>query len=108
MGYDYEDTRMDGGIEKPEDSKTLKKQERVIEDIAKNYANAAEHGKQIGKESLSKISQVTNSTAEFLRSQEHLKTLKTNSLKNADSRLTAHMLRFDQESFSFSRQIPCL
>ncbi|MCA9828160.1 MAG: SHOCT domain-containing protein [Nitrosopumilus sp.] len=72
---------MDGGIEKPEDSKTLKKQERVIEDIAKNYANAAEHGKQIGKESLSKISQVTNSTAEFLRSQEHLKTLKTNSLK---------------------------
>lgn len=69
--------------EKPEYSKetTKKKQEPVIEGIAKNYAQTVEHGKQLGKESLSKINQVTNSAADFLKSQEHLKTLKANSLK---------------------------
>ena len=81
MGYDPEELHMDGDKEKPDDSKTLKKQEQVIEDIAKNYAHMADHGKRLGKESLSKISQVTNNAADFLRSKESLKTLKTNSLK---------------------------
>ena len=69
--------------ENPQDfKKSLKdKQERIIEDVAKNYVQTIEHGKQLGKESLEKINQVTNNTADFLKSQEYLKTLKINSLK---------------------------
>ena len=69
--------------EKPDSfKKTLKKkQEHIIEDVTKNYAQTVEHGKQLGKESLEKINQVTNNTADFLKSQEYLKTLKVNSLK---------------------------
>jgi hypothetical protein len=62
--------------------KTLKKkQENVLEDVTKNYAQTVEHGKHLGKESLEKINQVTNDTADFLKSQDYLKTLKSNSLK---------------------------
>lgn len=62
--------------------KTLKeKQDDVLENVTKNYAQTVEHGKQFGKESLEKINQVTNTTADFLKSQEYLKTLKLNSLK---------------------------
>ena len=62
--------------------KTLKKkQERILEDVTKNYAQTVEHGKQLGKESLEKMNQVTSTTTDFLKSQEYLKTLKVNSLK---------------------------
>ncbi len=62
--------------------KTLKKkQENILDDVANNYAQTVEHGKQLGKESLEKINQVTDNTADFLKSQEYLKTLKINSLK---------------------------
>jgi len=62
--------------------KTLKKkQENILDDVAKNYAETIEHGKQLGKESLEKINQVTDNTTDFLKSQEYLKTLKINSLK---------------------------
>lgn len=62
--------------------KTLKKkQEHVLKDATKNYAQTVEHGKQLGRESLEKINQVTNTTTDFLKSQEYLKTLKINSLK---------------------------
>jgi len=62
--------------------KTLKKkQEHVLDDVTKNYAQTIEHGKQFGKESLAKINQVTSDTTDFLKSQEYLKTLKINSLK---------------------------
>jgi hypothetical protein len=62
--------------------KTIKKkQEHILGDITKNYAQTVEHGKQLGKESLSKINQVTNSTTDFLKSKEYLKKLKVNSLK---------------------------
>ena len=62
--------------------KTIKKkQEHILDDITKNYVQTVEHGKQLGKESLSKINQVTNSTADFLKSKEYLKKLKVNSLK---------------------------
>ncbi|MDH5463412.1 MAG: hypothetical protein OEW49_03805 [Nitrosopumilus sp.] len=74
---------MDNDKENPENfKKTIKeKQEHVLKDITKNYAQTVEHGKQLGKESLSKINQVTGNTADFLKSQEHLKALKINSLK---------------------------
>ena len=62
--------------------KTLKKkQEHILEDVENNYIQTIKHGKQLGKESLDKINQVTNNTANFLKSQEYLKTLKINSLK---------------------------
>jgi len=62
--------------------KTLKKkQEHILKDVTKNYAQTVEHGKQLGKESLEKINQVTDNTTDFLKSQEYLKTLKVNSLK---------------------------
>jgi len=62
--------------------KTLKeKQEHILKDVTKNYAQTVEHGKQLGRESLEKMNQVTNSTTDFLKSQEYLKTLKINSLK---------------------------
>ncbi len=62
--------------------KTLKeKQEHLLEDVTKNYAETVEHGKQIGKEYVEKINEITNSTADFLKSQEYLKKIKINSLK---------------------------
>ncbi len=62
--------------------KTLKeKQEHILDDVEKNYTQTVEHGKQLGRESLEKINQATNNTADFLRSHEYLKTLKLNSLK---------------------------
>lgn len=62
--------------------KTLKKkQENILDDVANNYTETIEHGKQLGKESLEKINQVADNTTDFLKSQEYLKTLKINSLK---------------------------
>ena len=62
--------------------KTLKKkQENILEDVTKNYAQTVEHGKHLGKESLEKINQVTNDTAEVCKAQEELKTVKSKSLK---------------------------
>ena len=62
--------------------KTLKKkQENILEDVTKNYDQTVEYGKHLGEESLEKINQVTNDTVDFLKSQEYLKTLKSNSLK---------------------------
>lgn len=62
--------------------KTLKKkQENILDDVANNYAETIEHGKQLGRESLEKINQVADNTTDFLKSQEYLKTLKINSLK---------------------------
>ena len=58
-----------------------KKQENILDDVTKNYAQTVEHGKQLGKESLAKINQVTSDTTDFLKSQEYLTTLKINSLK---------------------------
>ena len=69
--------------EKPENFKKIikKKQENVLGDITKNYVQTVEHGKQLGKESVLKINEVTSSTADFLKSKEYLKKIKSNSLK---------------------------
>lgn len=58
-----------------------KKQAHILDDVTKNYAQTVEYGKQLGKESLEKINQVTNTATDFLKSQEYLKTLKINSIK---------------------------
>ncbi len=58
-----------------------KKQENLVDDVTKNYSQAIEQGRDFGKESISKISQMTDTATDFLKSQEYLKSLKTNSLK---------------------------
>ena len=42
-----------------------KKQKEVFDDLAKNYAQTIESGKQFGKESLEKINDVTTTGTEF-------------------------------------------
>ena len=61
--------------------KPVKKKQDLLDGVAKNYVQTIEHGKQIGKESIAKINQITNDTADFLKSQEYFKTLKINSSK---------------------------
>ena len=74
---------MDGKKEKSENfKKTLKKkQEHILDDVAKNYTQTLKHGKELGKESLEKINHISSTATDFLKSQEYLKTLKINSLK---------------------------
>lgn len=74
---------MTNNNEQPENHEKIvkKKQEGILGDVTKNYVQTVEHGKQFGKESISKINQITSNTADFLKSQEYLKTLKSNSLK---------------------------
>lgn len=74
---------MTNNNEQPENHEKVvkKKQEGILGDVTKNYVQTVEHGKQFGKESTSKINQITSNTADFLKSQEYLKTLKSNSLK---------------------------
>ena len=57
------------------------KQDDVLEDVTKSYAQTVEHGKQLGRESLEKLNQATGTATGFLKSQDYLKTLKINSLK---------------------------
>ena len=66
---------------------TKKKQEHVLDDVTKNYSQTIAHGKQLGKESVAKINQITNNTADYLKSKEYLKTIKINSLKIRDKGL---------------------
>ena len=67
---------MENKKDMPENSRKTneKKQEHILDDATKNYAQTIEHGKQIGKESIAKIHQITNDTTSFLKSQEYLKT----------------------------------
>lgn len=57
------------------------KQERIIQDITKSYENKVEQGKQLGKESLEKISEMTTTSANYIKSKPQWKSLKNNSLK---------------------------
>jgi hypothetical protein len=57
------------------------KQEEIFDDLTKNYNQTVEHGKQLGKESLKKIDEVTVTGTEFLKSQQYFKSIKEKSLK---------------------------
>lgn len=57
------------------------KQEEIFDDLTKNYNQTVEHGKQLGKESLKKIDEVTVTGTEFLKSQQYFKSIKDKSLK---------------------------
>ncbi|MGY5151796.1 MAG: SHOCT domain-containing protein [Candidatus Nitrosopumilus sp. bin_6a] len=81
--------------------KTIKKkQEHVLDDVTKNYSQTVEHGKHLGKESIAKINQITNDTADYLKSKEYLKTIKINSLKIRDKGLEQkNMLKKNSPKF---------
>jgi len=59
----------------------IEQQEPALNNLIKNYSQRVEHGKQIGKESIAKINKIIHNPRTLSKSQEYLKTLKTNSLK---------------------------
>jgi hypothetical protein len=66
---------------------TIEQQEPAFDNLIKNYSQTVEHGKQIGKESIAKINKIIHNPETFSKSQEYLKTLKTNSLKIIEKNL---------------------
>lgn len=58
-----------------------KKQDKVIEQVSKNYEQTLETGKEIGKESLDKINEATSASVDFIKSRPYWKSIKENSLK---------------------------
>ena len=52
-----------------------------FQDLTKTYENKVERGKQLGKESLEKINEMTTSSVDFIKSKPQWKSLKNNSLK---------------------------
>ena len=58
-----------------------KNKEKSFQDLTKTYENKVEQGKQLGKESLEKINEMTTSSVDFIKSKPQWKSLKSNSLK---------------------------
>lgn len=58
-----------------------KKQTKVFDDVAKNYDQTLEIGKQIGKESFDKINEVASNGANYIKSKPYWKSIKNSSLK---------------------------
>jgi len=58
-----------------------KNKEKSFQDLTKTYENKVEQGKQLGKESLEKINEMTTSSIDFIKSKPQWKSLKNNSLK---------------------------
>jgi len=56
-------------------------QEKIIHDVTKKYGETISRSKQLGKESLEKINDITATGSEFIKSRPYWKSLKTNSLK---------------------------
>lgn len=64
------------------DNKVIKKKQQKISDtIAKNYAQTLAHTKNFGKESLEKITEVSSAGTDFLKSKHYWDSLKSGSLK---------------------------
>ncbi|MHA7647392.1 SHOCT domain-containing protein [Nitrosopumilus sp. S4] len=58
-----------------------KKQSKIVSDVTKNYDQTLEIGKQLGKESLDKITEVTSSGTNYIKSRPYWKSIKDNSSK---------------------------
>ncbi|NND86386.1 MAG: SHOCT domain-containing protein [Nitrosopumilus sp.] len=58
-----------------------KKQNKIIDDVTKNYDQTLEIGKQLGKDSLDKITEATSAGTNFIKSRPYWKSIKDNSLK---------------------------
>ncbi|MFB5627145.1 MAG: SHOCT domain-containing protein [Nitrosarchaeum sp.] len=69
-----------------------KKQEKIFQDVAKNYDETIEHGKNIGKKSIEKITESTTTSATFIKNQPYWKSLKNNSLKIKEKTLDSGIL----------------
>ena len=63
---------------------TKKKQEKIIDSLTKNYTQTLEHTKNFGKESLEKITDVSSTGTDFLKSKPYWDSLKKNSQKIKD------------------------
>lgn len=58
-----------------------KKQTKIISNMTKDYDQTLKIGKQLGKESLDKIAEVTSAGTNFIKSRHYWKSIKDNSLK---------------------------
>ncbi len=61
--------------------KIVQKNQEIFDDLTKNYSQTVESGKQLGKDSLEKINDVTTTGTEFSKSQQYIKLIKERSLK---------------------------
>ena len=68
---------------KSNDNKKIikKKQGKIIDTITKNYAQTLEHTKNFGKESFEKITEVSSTGTDFIKSKPYWDSLKSSSLK---------------------------
>jgi len=64
-----------------DDKVVKKKQGKLIDTLAKNYAQTLEHTKNFGKESLEKITGASSTGADFLKSKPYWDSLKSGSQK---------------------------
>ncbi|MFB5604770.1 MAG: SHOCT domain-containing protein [Nitrosarchaeum sp.] len=69
-----------------------KKQEKIFQDVTKNYDQTIEHGKNIGKKSIEKITESSTTSATFIKNQPYWKSLKNNSLKIKEKTLDSGTL----------------
>jgi len=81
---------IENNTEKSENVNDIK--EKNFKDIVKNYESKVEQGKQLGKESLEKISEMTTTSANYIKSRPEWKSLKKNSLKIKEKGMDSAML----------------
>ncbi len=81
-----------------------KKQEKFVDTMAKNYAETLEHTKNFGKESFEKISEVSSSGANFIKSKHYWESLKSGSQKIKE-KTSEQGLEFKKNSPKFYKKI---
>jgi len=81
-----------------------KKQGKIIDIISKNYAQTLEHTKNFGKESLEKITNVSSTGADFIKSKPYWDSLKSNSLKIKE-KTSEHGVEFKKNGPKFYKKI---
>lgn len=87
------------------DNKAIKKkQEKIIDTLAKNYSQTLEHTKNFGKESLEKIAEVSSTGTDFLKSKPYWDSLKSGSQKIRE-KTSEHGAEFKKNSPEFYKKI---
>jgi len=87
-----------------DDKVTPKKQEKIIDSLTKNYAQTLEHTKNFGRESLEKITDISSTSADFLKSKPYWDSLKKNSQKIKD-KTSEHSEEFKKNSPKIYKKI---
>jgi len=86
------------------DSKITKKQEKIIDTVAKSYAPTLEHTKNFGKESLEKITKISSTGANFVKSKHYWDSLKSGSQKIKE-KTSEHSAELKKNSPKFYKKI---